>query len=165
MRPRTRKLKWWERPLEAFAKSRAGGWLAVHVANPIDKRLLRWSNGRVAVFVGQTVGLLYVKGAKSGVVRETPLLYTPDGDRFLLVASNAGSHRHPAWYHNITANPEVEFLPRRGPKARFRARELEGAERDDAWVKVNDLYAGYEVYQGRSGGRLIPVIALERVAD
>lgn len=161
MEQRRRELSWWERILENAAKSRPGGWIAVHVANRIDRRLLRWTNGRVGMFVGQAVGLLYVRGAKSGAIRETPLLYTPDGERFLLVASNAGSSRHPAWYHNVTANPDVEFLPRGGPRGPYRARELEGAERDAAWAKVNDHYAGYETYQGRTGGRRIPVIALE----
>lgn len=161
MAQRQRQLAWWERILENAAKSRPGGWLAVNVANPIDRRLLRWTNGRVGVFVGQTVGLLFARGAKSGVVRETPLLYCRDGERILLVASNAGSPRHPAWYHNVRAHPDVEFLPRGGPRRAYRARQLEGAEREDAWAKVNDHYSGYETYQGRTGGRRIPVIALE----
>jgi len=158
---RQRQLKWWERGLETFAQTRAGGWLAVNVGNRVDKRLLKWSNGKVGIFVGQQVGLLFCVGAKSGEPRETPLLYASDGDRILLVASNAGSPRHPAWYHNVIAHPDVEFLPRGGPRAAYRARELEGTERDDAWLRVNDLYTGYDTYQGRTGGRLIPVVALE----
>ena len=161
MGARQRQLKWWERELETFAQTRAGGWLAVNVGNRVDKRLLKWSNGKVGIFVGQQVGLLVCVGAKSGEPRETPLLYATDGDRILLVASNAGSPRHPAWYHNVTARPDVEFLPRGGPRAAYRARELEGTERDDAWLRVNDLYTGYDTYQGRTGGRLIPVVALE----
>lgn len=163
MTVRQRKLAWWERILEDIAQTRFGGWVAVHIGNRVDRHLLKWSNGRVGIFVGQTVGLLFVRGAKSGELRETPLLYTPDDDRFLLVASNAGSPRHPAWYHNLRANPEVEFLPRGGPKGRYRARLLEGDEREEAWLKVNDLYEGYDVYQERAGGRLIPVFALERI--
>ena len=147
--------------MEAFAQTRVGGWLAIHVANPVDRRLLKWTNGRAGMFIGQSVGLLFATGAKSGEPRETPLLYTPDGGRILLVASNAGSARHPAWYHNVVAHPDVEFLPRGGPRSGYRARELEGAERDEAWAKVNDMYTGYETYQGRTDGRRIPVIALE----
>lgn len=158
---RQRKLAWWEVPLERFAQSRVGGWVAVNVANPVDRRLLRWTNGRVGMYAGQTVGLLYVKGARSGLERETPLLYTPDGERLLLVASNAGSTRHPAWYHNVRANPDIEFLPRGGPRGRYRARQLEGPEREEAWASVNDWYAGYDLYQERSGGREIQVFALE----
>lgn len=161
MRPRQRELAWWERGLESFAQTRAGGWIAVHVANRIDRHLLKWTNGRVGMFFGQSVGLLFATGAKSGEPRETPLLYTPDDSRILLVASNAGSTRHPAWYHNVVAHPDVEFLPRGGPRAAYRARELDGAEREAAWAKVNDMYTGYETYQGRTEGRRIPVIALE----
>lgn len=165
MAERRRQLKWWERAIEDFAQSRLGGWLGVHIANPIDKRLLKWSKGRVGMFIGQQVGLLFCVGAKSGEPRETPLLYTLDGERILLVASNSGSTRHPAWYHNVTAHPDVEFLPRGGPRASFRARELSGAERDDAWQKVNDLYEGYDTYQGRTEGRRIPILALERRSE
>jgi deazaflavin-dependent oxidoreductase (nitroreductase family) len=161
MAARKRQLAWWERPLEGFAQTRVGGWVAVHIGNRVDRHLLKWTNGRVGMFIGQSVGLLFVTGARSGEPRETPLLYTPDGDRFLLVASNAGSTKHPAWYHNVRANPEVEFLPRGGPRAAYRARELDGDERDAAWALVNDMYTGYDTYQARTGGRRIPVIALE----
>jgi deazaflavin-dependent oxidoreductase (nitroreductase family) len=159
--PRRRQLKWWERSLENFARSRPGGWLAINVANPIDKRLLAWSNGRVGLYVGQQVGLLEHVGAKSGLRRVTPLLYLADDGRIVLVASKAGAERNPAWYHNLKANPEVEFLPRGGPKAPYLAREAEGEERDDLWHRVNDLYVGYDDYQARSGGRRIPVMVLE----
>jgi F420H(2)-dependent quinone reductase len=91
----------------------------------------------------------------------TPLLYLADGDRIVLVASKAGAPRHPAWYHNVKANPGVEFLLRGGPKRSYAAREAEGAEREELWAKVNDLYVGYDDYQGRTGGRVIPVIVLE----
>jgi deazaflavin-dependent oxidoreductase (nitroreductase family) len=147
--------------LEDIARSRPGGWLAVNVANPIDQRLLEWSNGKVGMYAGQSVGLLYVVGAKSGKPRTTPLLYLGDGDRIVLVASKAGAAKHPAWYHNLKANRDVSFLPRGGPKGAYVAREAEGAERKDLWEKVNDLYVGYEDYQERTGGRVIPVIVLD----
>lgn len=161
MRVRRRQLRWWESLLEDFAQTRLGGWFAVNGAHHIDKRLLKLTNGRITTFPGQPVGLLFSVGAKSGEPRETPLLYTADGERILLVASNAGSPRHPAWYHNLGAHPEVEFLPRGGPRRRYRARRLAAAEREEAWVKVNDLYEGYDTYQERTAGREIPVVALE----
>ena len=133
----------------------------MNIANPIDQRLLAWSNGRVGIFAGQSVGLLHTVGAKSGQPRTTPLLYLRDGERIVLVASKAGAAKHPAWYHNVRANPDVSFLPRGGPKGPYVAREAEGAERDELWRKVNDLYVGYDDYQERTGGRVIPVIVLE----
>jgi deazaflavin-dependent oxidoreductase (nitroreductase family) len=150
----------YERFMEGFAKTRAGGWLAVNVANPIDRRLLTWTNGRVGMFLGEPVGLLGTVGAKSGQKRETPLLYLDDGERVVLVASKAGAARHPSWLHNLRANPRVSFLRRGGHRGTYVAREAEGAERDELWARVNDLYAGYDTYQGRTARR-IPVVVLD----
>ncbi len=154
-------MKWWELAEENFAKTKAGGWFAINVANPVDRRLLRWSKGKVGLFLGQPVGLLHHIGAKSGSPRETPLLYVNDGSNLVIVASNVGSAKHPAWYHNIKANPDVRFLQRNGALDARRAREAEGPEYDDLWPKVNDLYSGYETYKGRAAGRHIPIIVLE----
>jgi F420H(2)-dependent quinone reductase len=151
--------------MEAFVKTPAGGWLAVNVANPIDRRLLRLTNGRVGTFFGQPVGLLGTVGAKSGQPRETPLLYLDDGERVILVASKAGAARHPAWLHNLRANPEVSFLRRGGHKGAYVAREAEGAERDELWARVNDLYAGYDTYQERAKSRTIPVVVLDPASE
>ena len=158
--PRSRQLKRWERVLENIARSRAGAWFAIHVANPVDRRLLRWTNGRIGLYLGQPVGVLEHVGAKSGSPRETPLLYLADGERIVLVASKGGAPRHPSWYHNVRANPEVNFR-HAGRSERYRAREAVGAERDQLWDRVNDLYAGYDDYQERAGCRRIPVIVLE----
>ena len=83
--------------MEAFAQTRVGPWLALNVANPIDRRLLPLANGGVGLFVGQPVGLLETVGARSGRRRQTPLLYLDDGGRVVLVASKGGNTRHPAW--------------------------------------------------------------------
>jgi len=147
--------------MEGLAKTRVGGWLAVNIGNPIDRRLLSLTGGRVGVFLGAPVGLLETVGAKSGEPRRTPLLYLDEGDRVVLVASKAGSARHPAWYHNLRAHPRVRFLRRGGRRAEYVAREATGPERERLWAKVNDLYAGYETYQGRAGSRRIPVVVLE----
>lgn len=147
-------------PLEAFAKTRFGGWFAVTVASPIDRRLLRWTGGRLGLFLGQPVGLLEVRGARSGALRETPLLYAEDGDRVVLVASNAGSLKHPAWLHNLRANPEVAFTAR-GSRGSYHAREAAGEERDRLWQTVLSVYEGYDDYAGRAGSREIPVVVLD----
>ena len=147
--------------MEGFATTRLGGWLAVHVANPIDRRLLPLTGGRVGLYLGAPVGVLETVGARSGQTRRTPLLYLDDGARVVLVASKAGNPRHPAWYHNLKANPRVGFLRRGGYHASYLAREAAGPERERLWAKVNELYAGYDTYQGRAGSRRIPVIVLE----
>jgi F420H(2)-dependent quinone reductase len=155
----------WERAMEGFVKTRVGGWLAVHVANPIDRRLIPLTRGRIGLYLGAPVGVLETVGAKSGRRRRTPLLYLDEGERVVLVASKAGSPRHPAWYHNLRANARVRFLRRGGGEAEYVAREATGPERERLWTKVNVLYAGYETYQRRTGGRRIPVIVLEPVGQ
>jgi deazaflavin-dependent oxidoreductase (nitroreductase family) len=159
-RARTRKLNRFERALEKVAATRAGGWFFVNVAHHVDPFLLRATRGRLSLAPGQPVALVTVKGAKSGVPRQTPLLFASDGDDLVLLASNAGSTRHPAWYHNLRANPEVDVIASRGRSGRYLAREAEGVERERLWEIAADLYAGYDVYQGRSGGRQIPVMVL-----
>jgi deazaflavin-dependent oxidoreductase (nitroreductase family) len=92
-------------------------------------------------------------------MRVTPLLYTPRGEDFVLVASKAGAERHPAWYHNLTAHPSAE-IEVDGRMIPVRAREAEDAEREELWRLVNDNYSGYDVYQRRAGARRIPVMVL-----
>jgi deazaflavin-dependent oxidoreductase (nitroreductase family) len=148
---------------ERFAQSKPGGWFYVNVANRLDRVVLPLTRGRLSASGPASlahVGLLEHVGAKSGERRRTPLTYLTDGDNVVLTASKAGRPRNPAWYHNLKANPEVAFLSKRG-KIDYVAREAEGAERDRLWADVNDLYAGYETYQGRTGGRRIPVMVLE----
>ena len=155
-RPRTR----FERAAEAVVASRPGAWWFVNVAPAIDRPLLRLSGGRFSSAGRGRVGLLRVKGAKSSVLRETPLVFTRDGDDVLLVASRGGDVKHPAWYRNVVANPEVTFTTD-GAERRYRARTIEpGAERERAWYLACERYAGYRVYQQRAGGRLIPVVRL-----
>jgi deazaflavin-dependent oxidoreductase (nitroreductase family) len=78
----------------------------------------------------------------------------------LLVASRGGDVKHPAWYRNVVANPDVRLLYD-GSERRYRARQAEGEERERAWRLCNRTYAGYAAYQQRAGDRVIPVIVLE----
>jgi deazaflavin-dependent oxidoreductase (nitroreductase family) len=159
MAARRRQLNPVERVLERFARSRAGGWFFIHVATPIDRRLLPLTNGRLSISVGQPVLLLTARGARSGEPRTTPLLYLEDGENLVVVASNAGSRKHPAWFHNVRANPEVDLVHRRG-KGRYVAHVSDGAERERLWPEVVDLYAGYTDYQQRAGDREIQIVVL-----
>ena len=81
------------------------------------------------------------------------------GGSLFLVASKAGSPRHPAWLHNVRAHPDVEVTieVRRRP---MRAEIASGAARERFWHVVCDNYSGYATYQRRAGHRLIPVVAL-----
>jgi len=149
-----------DRLLQDFARTRLGGRLFITVFPAIDRRIMPLTKGRVRIGIGQPVLLLHARGARSGQPRVTPLLYTPRGDDVVLVASKAGAERHPAWYHNLVAHPDVE-VEIRGVRRPLRAREAEGDERDELWALANDNYAGYADYQERAGGRRIPVMLLE----
>ncbi len=161
-----RDLNPWERALTAFAASRAGSWFYLHVANPVDKRLLPATNGRVSLSLGQPVLCLEVRGATSGKVRRTPLLFAELGDELVLIASATGRPKHPAWYRNVSANPDVKVYAPGGRSGAYRARTAAGEERERGWAAALDLYRGFTVYEGRTAGiRQIPVVLLSRTPD
>jgi len=110
---------------------------------------------------GAPVALVESVGRKSGKRRTHPLLCTEDGDNLVVVASKGGVHRHPAWYHNLKANPETT-ANWYGDVRRVRAREAKGGERERLWKQMVDVYPTYEAYQRRTE-RQIPVLVLEPV--
>jgi deazaflavin-dependent oxidoreductase (nitroreductase family) len=162
MAARTRELNRVERLLEDFARSKVGGWYFVNVAMRVDRVLLPLTGGRISSAPGQQILLLETVGAKSGERRRTPLVYVTDDDHVILIASKAGARRHPAWFHNLKANPDVRVLAP-GRSGEYKAREARGEERGRLWAKACDYYAGYETYQDRAGSRRIPVVVLEPV--
>lgn len=95
MAQRQPRLSPWARALSAFAASKPGSWFFLNVGNPVDKRLLPATDGRLSLSLGQPVLCLEVRGAKSGQLRRTPLLFTEvDGD-LIIVASATGRAKHP----------------------------------------------------------------------
>jgi|SRR5690349_12936231 len=145
--------------LQSFAQTSLGGKLFITVFPEIDRRLLPLTHGKMSTGFGQPVVLLHVRGAKSGVERTVPLLATKHGDEIVLIASKAGAKAHPAWFHNVRANPDVE-VTLRGERVPMHATIAEGEERERLWAMANDNYSGYARYQQRAGGREIPVVAL-----
>lgn len=98
-------------------------------------------------------------GAKSGIRRTSPLLYLEDGDDIVLVASKGGHPRHPAWFHNLRAHPDVTVQI--GSERRdVRARVATEAERPRLWEKAVAAYGPYRTYQERTD-REIPLVVLE----
>lgn len=99
-------------------------------------------------------------GAKSGIKRTSPLLYIPDGENLVIVASKGGYPKHPAWFHNLQANPDT--VVQVGSERRsVHARVAGPQERERLWPRVVDAYSGYAEYQERTG-REIPLVILER---
>jgi deazaflavin-dependent oxidoreductase (nitroreductase family) len=150
-----------EKLLQSFAQTRLGGRLFITVFPAIDRRLMPLTRGRLSTGLGQPIVLLHVRGARSGIERTVPLLATKTGETVLVVASKAGAVKHPAWYHNVRTNPDVE-VTLDGHRRPMRAEVVaEGEERERLWRTVCDNYSGYATYQRRAGGRVIPVIALQ----
>jgi deazaflavin-dependent oxidoreductase (nitroreductase family) len=102
-------------------------------------------------------------GAKSGTRRTSPLAYVTDGDNLVIIASKGGNPRHPAWFHNLRANPDTTVQVGSGKRA-VRARIATPAERPRLWVKAVEAYSGYTGYQERTD-REIPVVVLEPRAE
>lgn len=150
-------------PVVRFASSRPGAWVFSRIAHHIDRPLLRWTDGKhsLSTFLsGVRVMSLETKGAKTGQLRSTPLVMTPDGERLILIASRWGQGGTPAWYHNLRANPAC-FVFHDGQRWRFLARETSGAEREACWQKAVAYYPGYAAYASRVGDHVIPVLVLE----
>ena len=98
-------------------------------------------------------------GAKSGVTRTSPLVYGEDGQNLVLAASKGGFPRHPAWFHNLRANPDTTVQV--GSQGRqVHARVVEGEERARLWKLMVGVYSGYESYRRRTE-REIPLVVLE----
>jgi deazaflavin-dependent oxidoreductase (nitroreductase family) len=141
------------------------------LSNSLGARGLRWTGkfnvpiyratgGRIGGRVGRApVLLLTTTGRKSGQPRTAPVLYLADGENVILINTNAGNAKIPAWSLNLTANPEAEI--ELGRKRRpVRARIAEGEERAELWHKSNVQYAGFDDYEAKLN-REISVFVLE----
>ena len=164
MSQQRRHMSVYERALQAFGRSGVGDWYLKRVAPRIDPPLLRLTGGRVSSAYPVPVMLLTTTGAKTGQPRTLPLVYVTDGDRLLLIASNYGKTSHPAWYHNLVANPKVEVLAGKHSGTYAAGEITDPAERERAWDLARDQYAGYADYEVRSGDRTIPLVRLERAS-
>ena len=118
----------------------------------------RSNNGEA--FKGRPLLLLTTTGARSGQRRTTPMMYVSDGNRLLVIASNAGAPKHPAWYYNLLAHPRVTVEV---GKETYDATAIvtEGAERQRLWTRIVEQYPFFADHQAKIT-RQIPVIALER---
>jgi F420H(2)-dependent quinone reductase len=107
---------------------------------------------------GAPVFLLTTKGRRSGRSRTVPLLYLQDGDDLLVVASQGGAPRHPAWYHNLLSDPMAEALVGKR-RIEVAACTLSPDEKAAVWPRLVAIYPPYETYQRRTK-RDIPVVRL-----
>jgi deazaflavin-dependent oxidoreductase (nitroreductase family) len=122
----------------------------------------RTNHGKVeGVFAGAPLLLLSTTGAKSGLRRTNPLVYTTDGDRIVVIASKGGAPSHPDWYRNVVAHPDVTVeLPDKTFEAR--ASVATGAERQRLFDAQAAMMPNFKEYAAKTD-REIPVVVLERV--
>ncbi len=128
-------------------------------------RLYRLTGGRFLPkwFAGAPVMVLETVGRKSGKKRESPVLYLEHEGDLVVMASNAGSERAPAWWHNLREAGEATVVIK-GERRRVRPRVLEGEERGRAWHAFVEMYPQAEHYTAFTD-REFPLVALERVEE
>jgi len=154
----------WFRRIMRDSGSWPGMWrIYAPTMHHVDRAVYRATGGR-ATFTSWLTGLPIVHlttiGAKSGVRRMTPLVAIPHGDAFIVIASNFGQQRHPAWYYNLKANPRVS-VSFEGRERDMMAHELTGQERDRWYEQGIRIYPGWTSYRERTAAhRVIPVIEL-----
>jgi deazaflavin-dependent oxidoreductase (nitroreductase family) len=142
----------------ALANTRLGRFLSVHLVWKVDPYLMRLTRGRVGMGLVMPTGLLETRGAKSGAVRRNVVIYFHDGDRVTIVASKLGYEKHPAWFHNLRAHPEVKFggLPMQATVVG------DDAERQRLWTLADRIFPPYAAYrrEAAKANRTIPIVQL-----
>jgi deazaflavin-dependent oxidoreductase (nitroreductase family) len=130
------------------------GWVADHIKTYTEsggRRGHRWH--------GVNTLLLTTRGRKTGKLRRTALIYGQDDDRYVVVASMGGAPKHPEWFLNLMADPQVSIQV---GEEEFEAvaTTATGNERSRLWKEMADIWPDYEKYQKRTN-RQIPVVVLE----
>jgi F420H(2)-dependent quinone reductase len=117
------------------------------------------TQGTTLLDTGLRVVIVTNTGARTGKVRKTPLMRVEHDGKYAAVASMGGAPKHPIWYYNLRANPQVEVQD--GPKRTdMTARELTGAEREQWWERAVAAFPPYAEYKQKTS-RQIPVFLLE----
>jgi deazaflavin-dependent oxidoreductase (nitroreductase family) len=142
------------------AVSRWARFISRHINWKLDPFLLRVTRGRFATTLVFPTAVLETQGARSGAHRRNAIIYFHDGDRVTIAASNAGDSRHPGWYHNLRAHPDVTFggIPMRATVVD------DEAERERLWVLADRVFPAFASYRRDAAkvNRIIPVVQLTR---
>ena len=145
----------------SLGRAPEGPWQTEVVSHYNDRIIAEYreNGGRVQNF-GSSLVLLHTIGARSGEARVSPVLAIADGDAWLVIASAGGSPRHPAWYFNLVAHPDVA-VETPGGTVGVHATVLEGADYDTAWPRFVARSAAFEQYKERTDGRTMPILRLD----
>jgi deazaflavin-dependent oxidoreductase (nitroreductase family) len=139
--------------------------LAVGPMLTVHQWLYEWSDGRIGASLGgRPMLLLRTIGRRTKQPRTAALLYVRESDAYVVIASKGGAPLHPGWFHNLTAQPDVEIQVGR-KRIPVRARVAKGEERSRLWARADEVNQGqYAAYQSRTS-REIPVVVLERLTS
>jgi len=126
------------------------GATGLRLMGKLNIPVYRATRGRFMGKVGKApVLLITTTGRKSGQLRTAPVCYLADGDRVIVIGSNAGNRNAPAWALNLEANPDAE-VEIGDERRKVLARVAEGEERAELWRKMTDQYSGFDEYQART---------------
>ena len=141
-----------------FSSTRLGRFISANVVWKVDPYLLRATRGRVGMGLVLPTALLETRGAKTGAVRRNGVIYFNDEERVTIIASKAGDEKHPAWFHNLQAHPDVTFggIPMRATVV------SDEAERNRLWTLADRVFAPYATYRRDAAkvNRTIPIVQL-----
>jgi deazaflavin-dependent oxidoreductase (nitroreductase family) len=141
-----------------FSSTRLGRFISANVVWKVDPYLLRATRGRVGMGLVLPTAVLETRGAKSGAVRRNAVIYFHDEDRVTIIASKAGDEKHPAWFHNLRAHPDITFggIPMRATVV------SDEAERLRLWTLADRVFAPYATYRRDAAkvNRTIPIVQL-----
>ena len=142
-----------------LSASRAGRWLSRHILWKLDPVLLRLSRGRLGLSLMIRTALLETRGVRTGSVRRNAVIYFHDSDDVIIAASRLGDSRHPAWFHNLRAHPDVTF----GGVPMHATVVTDEAERARLWRLADNVFPPFATYRrdAARGGRTIPIVRLE----
>jgi deazaflavin-dependent oxidoreductase (nitroreductase family) len=148
----------------------SGQGAATRKGVPADVRAVNWrvveqfrAGGAIDGMHRERLLLLTTTGRRTGEARTTPMMFHREGGRVLVIASGAGAPRHPEWYLNLVADPEVtvEVGDESGAPRRAVARSLAGDERTAVWEMLKATYPFFAEHEEAATPRVIPVVAVE----
>ena len=145
------------------AATKPGSWVFARVAHRLDRIVYRRTGGRSTAaswVAGLPVVMVTTTGARSGRKATTPTLGVPEGGGIVVIGSNFGQAHHPAWIHNLRADPRAHVRVVGGPEHDAVAEEVTGAERERLIALASEIYPGFPQYVKRAAPRRIRVIRL-----
>jgi deazaflavin-dependent oxidoreductase (nitroreductase family) len=149
--------------LAPVTRTRLFRWIGPRVLPPLERLVRVLSGGRIQVSGLLVPSLvLHSLGARSGVVRDTVLMYTPDGKgRAIVAGTSFARDRHPSWTYNLAAHPDASITVR-GRSLAVHASRIADTERDAAWQRIERQWPGYRGYE-RDSGRTVRLFLLRPV--